>query len=92
MTDENKDYVKKSKLTITANTLRKSIDWSRVADKQTNKQNQRYRNWKTFRQKNKKTYLQIDVQADLQKDTRTETGKQKMKNEALCSVAMKISK
>ena len=95
-TDENKDYVTKSKLTIAANTLRKYIDWSRVAakqtNKQTNKQTQRYRNWKTFSQKNKKTYLQIDVQADFQKDTCTETGKQKIKNEALCSVAMKISK
>ena len=55
MTDENKDYVTKSKLTIAANTLRKYIDWSRVAAKQTNKQTNRLRDTETEKHFARKT-------------------------------------
>ena len=52
--DDNKDYVTKSKLKTTVNTLSKCNDRSKVASKQTNKQTQRQRNWQTLRQKTKR--------------------------------------
>ena len=56
--DDNKDYVTKSKLKTTVNTLSKYNDRSKVAskqtNKQTNKQTQRQRNWQTLRQKTKR--------------------------------------
>ena len=66
MIDENEDYVAKSKLTITVKTFTKYNDKNRVAAKQTNKQIQRHRKQQNMRQKNKKTYLQIDTEADIQ--------------------------
>ena len=69
MIDEKEDCYK-IKLAITVNTFAKYNDSSRVAAKQTNKQTnkktQRHRNWRTFRQKDKKTYSQIDTQVNLQ--------------------------
>ena len=55
MIDGNEDCVTKSKLSITVKKLSKYNDSSRVAAKQKNKQTQRHKNWKKFRQK-KKTY------------------------------------
>ena len=77
---------------MTVKTLSKYNDRSRIAAKQTNKQTQRQRNWQTFRQRNKKLYLKIDAEADLQVNTRTKRGKQKIKNEASCSVVIEIKK
>ena len=47
----NNGCVTKSKLATTVKTLSKYSNRSRVASKQTNKQTQRHRNWKTFRYK-----------------------------------------
>ena len=58
--------VLQNQTTITANKFCKYNDRSRVTAIQTYTQTQRHRNWWTFRQENKKTYLHIDTQADLQ--------------------------
>ena len=77
--DDNKDYVKKSKLTITVKTPSEYNERSRVAAKQTNRLRDT-ENWQTSRQRNKGTYyLQIDAQADVHVNTSTETCKQKWK-------------
>ena len=62
MIEENKDYVTKSKLTMTVKTFGKYNDRSRIVAKQTNKQTQRYRNWQNFRQKKNPTYKQTQTQ------------------------------
>ena len=63
--DDNKDYVTKSKLKTTVNTLSKYNDRSKVASKQTNKQtdsetkklaNTQTKNKKTHEQTHKQTY------------------------------------
>ena len=54
MNDENKDYVAKSKITITVKTLGELNDRSRVAATQTKKHTtERHRNWQTFGRKTK---------------------------------------
>ena len=62
MIDENNGCFTKSKLTITAKTLCKHNDWSRVAAKQTNKQTY-LETQKNKKQKN--THLQTEAQTDL---------------------------
>ena len=61
--DDNKDYVTKSKLKTTVNTLSKCNDRSKVASKQTNKQTNKQKN----RLRDKETGKHLDKK---QKDTR----------------------
>ena len=95
MIDENGNYVTKSKLTITVKTFSKYNDKSRVAAKQANKQTQRHSHKKkihTFRQKSKKAILTNRLTSRLEVDKRTHRGKQKVKNESLCSDVIKMNK
>ena len=87
MIDENKDYVTKSKRTITEKILSKYNDRSRY---QPNKQTNRFRDTETVKnlgRKIKRHTLNRHT-SKLIVDIRTKRGKQKMKNEALCSVAI----
>ena len=66
MIDNNEDCVTKSNLQKQETHLPNiMIGAGQQSNKETIKQTQRHRNWRTFRQKSKKTYLQI-TQADLQ--------------------------
>ena len=89
MIDENEDYFTKSKLAITVKTFGKYNDRSRVPTEQTNKNTQRHRKWQTFRKK--KDILKNRHTSRLTVDTRTQRGKQKMKNEALRFVVIEIN-
>ena len=65
--DDNKDYVTKSKLKTTVNTLSKCNDRSKVASKQTNKQTNRLRDKETGKHLDKKQKdTRIDAQTNLQ--------------------------
>ena len=94
MINENRDCATESKLTITLRTLSK-YDMSRLATRQTKKQTQRHRNWQIFRRKNmlkkQKGILTNRHTSRLTVDTRTQRGKQKMKN-GKCSVVIQINK
>ena len=94
MINENRDCATESKLAITLRTLSK-YDMSRLATRQTKKQTQRHRNWQIFRRKNmlkkQKGILTNRRTSRLTVDTRTQRGKQKMKNEK-CSVVIQINK
>ena len=65
--DDNKDYVTKSKLKTTVNTLSKYNDRSKVASKQTNKQTNRLRDKETGKHLDKKQKdTRIDAQTNIQ--------------------------
>ena len=73
--------VTKSKLTITVSTFSKYNDRSSVAVKQINKQTQRHRSILTNRHTSR---LALEIS--------TQSGKQKIDNDALCSAIVEINK
>ena len=91
MIDENKDYVIRSKLTITVKTHNKNNDKNKVATNQTNKrtkkQTHRHRNWQNLGRKTKRhtykyTHNQTYKCTHIKRDRN-----EKMKNKCtLCSV------
>ena len=91
MIDENKDYVIRSKLTITVKTLNKNNDKNKVATNQPNeltkKQTHRHRNWQNIGRKTKRhtykyTHNQTYKCTHIKRDRN-----EKMKNKCiLCSV------
>ena len=91
MIDENKDYVIRSKLTITVKTHNKNNDKNKVATNQTNKrtkkQTHRHRNWQNLGRKTKihtykYTHNQTYKCTHIKRDRN-----EKMKNKfTLCSV------
>ena len=92
MIDENKDYVIRSKLTITVKTLNKNNDKNKVethhTNKQTKKETHRHRNWQNLGRKTKRhTYKYTHKQTYNCTHIKRERETKKMKNKlTLCSV------